>query len=153
MKNKGSLITLVLAVLVTTGCQFNRYTGYVGEQQDWPTAKGGFAEEYKGITIFRGLPSKPYLVIGKLEMNVPPVLRFRVAKEAALDAKKRGADAIIVMEEGVEHVGSNSSFNANTTANTTFTGNNAATTAQTSGSMNSFDIMRGTGSMILIKWK
>lgn len=68
------------------------YTRYSGEQSRWPTAPGSFTEYYKGITVYQGLPAKPYKVLGKVTMldsTTPKLAEF---------AWDHQADAVIIVK-------------------------------------------------------
>ena len=70
---------------------------YSGEQQNWPTQRGPFVNTQFGLPIYvRSYPNRSYNVIGYLEATTT---RLAVTY-AAQRAKRLGADAMIVIEEG-----------------------------------------------------
>ena len=88
------LFALFLCAILLNGCATSDYYPYVGEQRNWPTAPGGFASEVNGIPIYRGrsLPGRPYIVLGKL------ISTDADNKDLAIQAKRRGADAVVITD-------------------------------------------------------
>ena len=65
-----ALATLPNAVIVClgllySGCSSTSFSRYQGTQVAWPISQGSFVETDKhGVDIIRGLPTRPYEVIG-----------------------------------------------------------------------------------------
>jgi hypothetical protein len=106
---------LVCLGLLCTGCASTSFSRYEGTQIAWPISQGSFVQSEKhGADVIHGLPTKPYEVLGFVEgsgmerMNAyggrsiysPDVLRS-IAKKA----KKRGADAIVILSSEREFAG------------------------------------------------
>jgi hypothetical protein len=62
-----------------------------------PSTRGAFLEEFEGFPIYHGEPSRPYRLLGAVysteaaRRGISPMKRAAVA-----EARRRGADAIIV---------------------------------------------------------
>lgn len=86
---------LALVAVLAIGCGTVSYSPYVGEQEDWPIAKGAFVKTKDGIPIYRGLPSRPYTVLGHMvittDMGAEEML-------AVSKAKANKADAILFVD-------------------------------------------------------
>ena len=104
MKSLCKLIPFSLAAAVA-GCALADFKPYVGAQQKWPTAPGTFMDTKYAVPTFYGPPSRPYRVLGYLDAKTAPVRRRGVVAFAARRAKELGGDAIVVLQEGIEHVG------------------------------------------------
>lgn len=89
-----------VAAVFLTACTSTKFLPYQGAQQDWPTAPGAFAETFDGVSVYRGLPPKPYDVVGQLELERRTWMAPSVRKKAAAVAREHGADAVIVLDEG-----------------------------------------------------
>ena len=101
---------LILLCFGLIGCSNVEYTPYSGGQQSWPTAPGAFVQKRFAVPIYYGDPPRAYRVLGMLEASGRRRTRANKADalEAAADqAKKMGADALIVKEESRENVGVN----------------------------------------------
>ncbi len=92
--------------------------------KNWPTAPGAFASQYNGVTIYRSLPDKPYVVLGKLATEQAS------DRNLAWSAKSHGADAVIIINARMLSDGS-VNFPGNST--TYFNGNTAILLIQSPG--------------------
>ena len=116
------LIAVSLAVALA-GCASAEFHEYSGAQQNWPTASGAFVSSKYAVPAYYGLPSRPYIVLGSLDVTTgPPGGNFATREEdgiefAAGKAKKMGADAIIVQRYGKVQAGSVSMASASTESN------------------------------------
>jgi len=90
----------LLCLLALSACGTLDVTPYTGRQQDWPTAPGAFAKTVNGIPIYRGLPDRPYEVIGHITAR--DVSHGRLAGRA----RELHADAVLIMDEHVIGAGS-----------------------------------------------
>jgi len=115
---------------------------YTGQQQNWPTQPGSFVNTQFAVPIYvRSYPNRPYNVIGYLEATTTRI----AVTYAAQRAKKLGADAMIVFEEG--YAGSISTGSAFTSGNFYPGGFNANTT----GTSVSMALTRAQ--FIALKWR
>jgi len=99
---------MAVFLLALTGCAEVEYTPYSGGQQKWPTAPGAFVEKRFAVPIYYGDPPRAYRVLGMMEASGRRRTRANKAdalQAAADQAKKMGADALIVKEESRENVG------------------------------------------------
>lgn len=71
------------------------YMPYAGTQTNWPTANGSFVTQYDGMTIYHGLPPKPYIILGRFDRSDIP--NFRLVK----CARTQQATAIFIAEHNV----------------------------------------------------
>ena len=144
-------------LLLLSGCASAHFIQYSGAQQDWPTAPGGFVETKYEVPAYFGPPSKPYEVLGYLDARTAPVRRRGVVRYAAARAKQLGGDAIIVLHEGSEYVGTYNSGSAYTSGSVSgySSGNSFYGTgnATTSYSGTSTPMFAGRASVIIIKFK
>jgi hypothetical protein len=82
------------------GCATTNYLPYTGEQQDWPISPGTFTSTYDGVTIYHGLPPKPYDVLGKV------VVEDSSDRSLCWQAKSHSADAVIIVDSKIISGGS-----------------------------------------------
>src|SRR5437763_7216290 len=115
------LIGLLIATTLT-GCATADFTPYTGAQQKWPTAPGAFVKTVEAghgpmaeggaykLPVYFGPPNKPYQVIGSIDAEVPLGFyqsgKTESLRPAVREAAQHGADAIIVLAQGVEARGS-----------------------------------------------
>ena len=99
----------------------------------------------KAVPVYRGFPERSYEVIGYLECEVAPIRKPGLINFAAEEAKKRGAEAVVVVEQGQRYVGQVGGGEANTTFN--------QNTAQTSFSTHSTPLFSGTAKVLLVKFR
>jgi len=141
-------LILAAGAATLTSCTTKYKTWQGGGVQ---VGRGGACETVEGIEVWsHGTPNRPYRITGLIEDSrpggvIPMAMR---ASAVARQAKAKGADGLIVVNEGKEYLGtfnsmnSYSTLNAATTvrANTQFYGNNAYTngTATTTGGVNTF---------------
>ena len=90
----------ILAVLslsfFISGCAWVTYSPYAGQQQDWPTAKGSFVTQKDGILIYRGLPDRPYHLVGEVVIDqYPQYMNGAIAHAAHV----RKADAAMIVNK------------------------------------------------------
>lgn len=105
MKSNHFILLLVTMLGLLTGCAISDFKPYSGAQQDWPTAPGGFIESKYAVPTYYGPPSRPYEVLGYLDVTTAPIRRRGVVRYAASRAKELGGDAIVVLHEGAEYRG------------------------------------------------
>lgn len=137
--------TLLLAFFLILGCTTTKFLPYAGEQQDWATAPGALAEEVDGVPIFHGLPPKPYEIIGSLALERKNWMAPTTLSKAAAEAKERGADAVIMLDQGTRLLGyqNHSSGTAYNSGNFTSYG----------GSGSSRAVYSQTAQVMLIRYK
>jgi hypothetical protein len=65
------LLLLTLACLGVAGCGTPNYhfQPYVGQQQNWATSPGSFVQNIDGVDIYAQLPSRPYEIIGAVQVG------------------------------------------------------------------------------------
>jgi len=115
-----ALATLPNAVIVClgllySGCSSTSFSRYQGTQVAWPISQGSFVETDKhGVDIIRGLPTRPYEVIGFVEgsgmerMNAyggQSIFSTDVLHSIAKKARKKGAHAIVLLSSQREFAG------------------------------------------------
>lgn len=93
--NKHLLWLMAAVTLLTGGCARERFAPFVGQSPNWPTAPGAFAQERQGVRVYRGYPERPYAIIGCVELRRGALADLEFA--AAIQAKRRGADAAIIV--------------------------------------------------------
>jgi hypothetical protein len=128
----------VLFALLVCGCATSDFTPYEGAQQKWPTSTGTFVRtinSYNGpgrsgtgkqytLPVYFGLPNRPYIVLGYVDVETPVGRLFEgsaetsTLKPAVREAGQHGADAIIVVAQGVETRGYGTSTFGNLSSNT-----------------------------------
>ncbi len=95
--------TILLLTSIVTGCTSTlSYRPYVGEQQDWQTAKGAFIDTTGCIPIVKGYPPAPYVVIGQIQFRAP---EWMITSAITQACKQRDADAILVDTETSQSTG------------------------------------------------
>lgn len=104
---KTPLLLLCLSAALLTACRStnSRLLPYSGEQQQWPTATGSFVDTTQAVPVYFGLPPKPYTYLARIDVTARKE-RGNVIARAADDARDKGADALIVMENTERAVGS-----------------------------------------------
>ena len=139
---------LMLCALLGAGCATKYKTWQGGGVQ---VGQGGAMETVDGLEVWsHGRPNRPYQVIGLIEDSrpggvIPMAMR---AQAVAREAKAKGADGLIVIEEGADVMGTYNTMNSvstlnstsNVNANTHFSPNGAYTNGQinTTGTLNTF---------------
>jgi hypothetical protein len=150
MNTTTRLIAFSLAAALT-GCATADFTPYEGAQQKWPTSSGTFVRtinSYNGpgrsgtgkqyaLPVYFGLPSRPYIVLGYVDVETPVGRLFEGSEEtstlkpAVREAGQHGADAVIVVAQGVETRGYSTStfgnFSSNTSGGGVLSGNGVYT--------------------------
>lgn len=109
-------LLLVLAAASFSGCAWAKFRVYEGGQQQWPTAPGSFVERDHAIPVYFSPPPRLYSVIGFIDATTAPIRRSGVIAFAARRAKEKGADAIIVLQEGSEYAGTFAFASGSTTS-------------------------------------
>lgn len=63
------------------------YLPFAGTQQNWPTAPAGFTTSCDGMTIYHGLPPRPYILLGKFDRaDISPARLVKCARYYHADA-------------------------------------------------------------------
>jgi hypothetical protein len=109
----AALLGLALTACVPTG--YVTYNAYQGAQQDWPLGGKAFGRTLDGVAfVERGLPARPYEIVGFVEIALgaaymcPPAVHAASNAAAAAacwdyfalrKAKAAGADGVIVIDE------------------------------------------------------
>jgi hypothetical protein len=137
---RPSLLLLVLSLF--SGCAAVSYSPYVGEQPECPTSPGAFVKVVKGVPIYRGYPSKPYIVLGHLTITGDP---GSIETQTVWAAQKYEADAVLFIDKTVANAGA--VHTGTTTA--TLIGNSVVAT----GSGVSIPVQSATLTGILIQFK
>src|SRR5439155_11251123 len=115
----------ILVALLLWGCATADFHQYTGAQQNWPTASGAFVSTKYDVPVYFGLPNRPYIVLGSLDVTTgPPGGNLATRAEdgvefAAGKAKKMGGDAIVVLNYGKVQAGSGSFGSAVTNSSQT----------------------------------
>lgn len=94
---------LALAAILAIGCGTVSYSPYVGQQEDWPIAKGAFVKTRDGIPIYRGLPNRPYIMLGHMVITTDSGAEEMLAVSKA---KANKADAILFVDSNMFASGS-----------------------------------------------
>ena len=171
------LFALSLATALA-GCATADFTPYVGAQQNWLTSSGAFVQtieagnglmseggRYK-LPVYFGPPNKPYRVIGYLDAESGSLAIWQSGKTESLRpavkvAARHGADALILVAQGIETRGSSTASFGNFSSNTSLFGanygngifsGNANTTGSFSGSSFTAPNRRGKARVIAIKF-
>ena len=106
-------ITILIASIVIIGSGCTSSSGlrpYRGVQKEWKTSSGATPDNVGGILIYKTYPEKPYEIIGSIEVSGSQwqvgvitesqlQLEKRILKNAALEAKKYGGDAIFLSNQ------------------------------------------------------
>lgn len=95
-------IILSLALCAISGCAIATYTEYAGQQQRWPIAQGSFVSKKDGILIYRGLPDRPYILLGEVVIDQYPQFMDGAIAHAAHVHK---ADAAMIVSKQVVNGG------------------------------------------------
>ena len=170
MRTVPRLFALSLAI-VLVGCATADFTPYVGAQQTWPTATGAFVRTVGGadghyvLPVYFGPPNRSYRVIGYIDAESANLAIWESGKTESLKpavkaAKQHGADALIIVTQGVESRGSVTSSFGQSNSNTATTGNvfggvfnaNSQTTTTGFGSALTTSLRRGKVRAIAIKF-
>jgi hypothetical protein len=104
-------LPVILAVsMLLFGCTYytESYAQYEGPQQNWPVSTGATVNRQEGVPIYYGLPSRPYVVLGKLVASSYGNTLSGLARRA----KAHGADAVIFWDSRVVNSGYASLSNA-----------------------------------------
>lgn len=95
----------VSTLLASVSCVKVDYLRYIG-RQDWPTGSA-FIREVEGMDVFEGLPSKPYRVIGLIDVYAgDPFKNAPALKKVKQHFQDAGADAMIWLSDRVVSSGS-----------------------------------------------
>jgi hypothetical protein len=91
----------VIAAFAVVLCAYSSsdFHPYVGQQQKWPTSPGTFVDSQYDVPVYYGYPPRPYTVVGMMEETSHGRHSNAVA-DAAEEAKKLGADAVLVQSHG-----------------------------------------------------
>lgn len=104
MRHLGLLFAVVLTLPVI-GCVRVEYLEYCGPQE-WPTGSA-FIKSVDGVTVYEGLPQRPYKVIGLVDVYADDPFEDSKAREKVLELfKKEEADALLWLSDRVIASGS-----------------------------------------------
>ena len=133
----------VLAVTadLLTSCTISNFTSHEGAQ-NWPVSQGALVDRKYAVPVYYGPPPQPYIVMGSL--TIGNATAGSEVQGAASEAKKLGADAIIVLPHGSRYAGTYSTGSA--------TAYGAGNTASAYGTGISVPIMAGAASVAVIRW-
>lgn len=92
-------IIAAVALMALCSCTSVNFAPYVGEQENWPTAKGTIVETVKGVPIYHGHPPKPYAVVGEITLERRNRLDATTEEKAAEECRKRACDAVLWLEK------------------------------------------------------
>jgi hypothetical protein len=110
MKIKTFLFCTAI-VITSFGCTSSSgLRPYRGVQKEWKTSSGATPDNVGGVLIYRTYPEKPYEIIGSIEVSGSQwqvggltesqlQLEKRILKNAAIESKKYGADAIFLSNQ------------------------------------------------------
>ena len=105
MSKLASLLIATATATVLSGCYNSRVIAYSGQQSDWPTSPGAFQEISAGLPVYYGNPPRPYTYLARIEISTESLV-VKPIEAAAKEAKKIGADAILILGEGSQPTGS-----------------------------------------------
>jgi hypothetical protein len=101
----------IIASICLAGCTSSSgLRPYRGVQKQWRTSEGAIADNIEGVLVYKTYPEKPYEIIGSIEVSGSQwqiggitesqiQLEKRILKNAALEAKKYGGDAIFISNQ------------------------------------------------------
>jgi hypothetical protein len=118
-----TLLLLMLSTALLCGCANTEFIAYSGAQQKWPTAPGAMVSAKLAVPVYYGLPPRPYTVLGEIATSKGQTwawsdVQSEAMAQAADEAKKRGADAIIVIRRDASVSGYYSTGSATVVGNT-----------------------------------
>ena len=91
-----NIVAVLLLAFLISGCAWVTYSPYAGQQYEWPTAKGSFVTQKDGILIYRGLPDRPYHLVGEVVIDqYPQYMNGAIAHAAHV----RKADAAMIVSK------------------------------------------------------
>jgi len=142
-------VLVILAAVLLTSCSLEQYYPYEGTQKNWPVSQGTFADTGGGkIPVFLGFPPRPYILMGLLKTNfASDAPEWAKRNQWCYQARKFGADAVVILSQDQVYAGTIGGGSANTTATASGTAYGAAnttvlpgfpTTANTTGYVNSY---------------
>jgi len=119
------LILLLGAAALLWGCETTEFLAYSGVQQNWPTAPGAMVRQNLAVPVYYGLPPRPYTVLGEIATSKGQTwawsdVQSEAMEQAAVEAKKRGTDAVIVISRDASVTGYYSTGSATVVGNTAF---------------------------------
>jgi hypothetical protein len=90
----------ILGLAFSVGCATTVVRHYVGEQQNWPTGRGGIVSTGFSIPVFPSLPPRPYDIIAELRVDRPNTAQAGQEDLPSLvkKAKAMGADALMFVD-------------------------------------------------------
>lgn len=100
-----------IVIIASLGCTSSSgLRPYRGVQKEWKTSSGATPDNVGGILIYKTYPEKHYEIIGSIEVSGSQwqvggltesqlQLEKRILKNAALEAKKYGGDAIFLSNQ------------------------------------------------------
>jgi hypothetical protein len=117
------LLTLTAAALLN-GCATSEFLAYQGTQQNWPTASGAMVAQ-AAIPVYYGLPPRPYRILGEISTSKGQTwiwsdARSEAVQAAAVEARNRGADAIMVISRDAQVTSYISTASATVVGNSAF---------------------------------
>src|SRR5216117_2649529 len=139
-KHMKTFLILITAGLLTS-CATSNFTPYEGAQ-NWPVSQGALVDRKYAVPVYYGPPPQPYIMMGSL--TIGNATAGSEVQGAASEAKKLGADAIIVLTHGSRYAGTYSTGSA--------TAYGAGNTASAYGTGISVPIMAGAASVAVIRW-
>jgi hypothetical protein len=93
------LLLFAALAVVLCACSSSDFHPYVGQQQKWPTSPGTFVDSQYVVPVYYGYPPRPYTVLGMME-KTSHGRHSNAVDDAAQEAKKLGADAVLVESHG-----------------------------------------------------
>jgi hypothetical protein len=119
------LFLILGAAALLWGCETTEFLAYSGAQQNWPTAAGAMVDTKLAVPVYYGLPPRPYRVLGEIATSKGQTwawsdVQSEAMEQAADEAKKRGADAIVVVSRDASVTGYYSTGSATVVGNTAF---------------------------------
>lgn len=100
-----------IVIIASLGCTSSSgLRPYRGVQKEWKTLYGATPDNIGGVLVYKTYPEKPYEIIGSIEVSGSQwqvggltesqlQLEKRILKNAALEAKKYGGDAIFLSNQ------------------------------------------------------
>ena len=96
--------TLLLLSTLLSGCAYVQYTPYEGRSAS-PMSEGAFVDRSYALPIYKGLPPRPYTVLGFIEASERRMSFEGCYHAAVRAAKERGADAVLFFQKGQQYAG------------------------------------------------
>lgn len=132
------IFLIAITVGLLTSCATSKFTPYEGAQ-NWPVSQGALVDRKYAVPVYYGPPPQPYVVMGSL--GIGNATAGSEVGAAANEAKRLGADAIIVIHSGSSYAGTYTTGSATAYGSTAY------------GTSMSIPIVRGEALVAVIRWR